>query len=176
MTDRVHIRLAHAEDAQALARVGERTFRDTFAVDNTPEDMDLHCRESYGADIQAAEIADPKMQTLLVEAGGEIIGFCQLRWGHAPECITASAPGEILRLYVVSAWHGQGIAPSLMEAAFAALRHRGSDAVWLGVWERNPRAIAFYGKYGFSEVGSHVFTVGTDPQRDLLMVRPLARD
>lgn len=63
-----------------------------------------------------------------------------------------------------------------MEAALAALRDRGSDAVWLGVWERNPRAIAFYGKYGFHEVGSHVFTVGTDPQRDLLMLRRLTPD
>lgn len=176
MTDRARIRLARGEDAEALARVGERTFRDTFAVDNTREDMDLHCRESYGADIQAAEIADPQMQTLLAEASGEIIGFCQLRWGPAPECIPATVPGEILRLYVVSAWHGRGIAPSLMEAALVALRHRGSDAVWLGVWERNPRAIAFYGKYGFSEVGSHVFTVGTDPQRDLLMCRRLTPD
>jgi ribosomal protein S18 acetylase RimI-like enzyme len=55
------------------------------------------------------------------------------------------------------------------------MERRGSDVVWLGVWERNPRAIAFYRKFEFREAGEHVFPVGNDPQRDIVLVRPLAR-
>ncbi len=65
-------------------------------------------------------------------------------------------------------------ARDLMDAALDAIADRGSDVAWLGVWERNPRAIAFYAKYGFVPVGAHVFTVGRDPQRDLVMARPSA--
>ncbi|WP_297800125.1 GNAT family N-acetyltransferase [Arenimonas sp. GDDSR-1] len=176
MIDALHIRHATAKDAEALARIGEQTFRDTFAAANTAEDMDLHCRDNYGPSIQAGEISNPDMLTLLAEAENGIIGFCQLRWGPAPPCVQADTPGEILRLYVLSGWHGRGIAQRLMEAALDALRQRGSDRVWLGVWEHNPRAIAFYGKYGFTEVGAHVFAVGTDPQRDLVMVRRVVSD
>lgn len=176
MTDMLRIRTADAEDAEQLARIGEQTFRDTFAAANTADDMDLHCRESYGPHIQAGEISDPNMRTLLAEAGSEILGFCQLRWGPAPQCVQAVTPGEIMRLYVLSGWHGRGIAQQLMESALDILQHRGSDVVWLGVWEHNPRAITFYTKYGFTEVGAHVFAVGTDPQRDLVMIRSLASD
>ena len=136
--------------------------------------MDLHCHASYGKAIQAGEIAAANWLTLLSEEDGRLLGFAQLRWGGAPECVVAGSPGEIQRLYVARDWHGKGVAQALMHACLEALRARGSDVAWLGVWERNPRALAFYRKSGFVEVGDHVFTVGTDPQRDVVMARPLA--
>lgn len=170
-----HIRRAARSDALALATVAERTFRDTFAADNTAEDMALHCGASYGESLQAAEIENPDIVTLLCHNGDEIIGFTQLRWRHATPSVIANMPGEIQRLYVDRAWHGRGVAQRLMRAALDALIERGCDVVWLGVWERNPKAIAFYTKLGFVAVGEHLFTVGQDPQRDVIMARPLMR-
>lgn len=167
------MRKATLRDAKQLSEVAERTFRDTFGAMNTPEDMDLHCVSSFGEAIQAGEISNPDMLTLLSEEDGEVVGFAQLRWGGAPDCVSAEAPGEIQRLYVVREWHGKGVAQALMDACLEALKGRGSDAAWLGVWERNPRAISFYRKFGFEEVGDHAFPLGTDPQRDIVMARPL---
>jgi ribosomal protein S18 acetylase RimI-like enzyme len=169
---RPFLRRATAGDAAALAALAERTFRETFGPANTAGDMDLHCRESYSASIQSREISDPAWLTLLVQDAGTLVGFAQLRWGAAPGCVAGRRPGEIQRLYVTREWQGRGVAHELMSAALAAMRERGCDVVWLGVWERNPRAIAFYGKFGFREVGDHVFRLGTDLQRDLVMVRP----
>jgi ribosomal protein S18 acetylase RimI-like enzyme len=135
--------------------------------------MDLHCRSSYGEPIQAREISDPSMSTLLCEQGLELIGYAQLRWAPAPACVAAASPGEVQRLYVASGWHGKGVAQDLMNAAFEVMRTRRSDVVWLGVWESNPRAIAFYEKLGFTAVGTHVFRVGNDPQRDIVMAQPV---
>ena len=168
------IRRAHHLDAKQLSALAEKTFRDTFTAMNTAEDMARHCRTSYGEVIQAEEISDPNMVTLLCEDGGRLIGFAQLRWGEAPSCVVADAPGEIQRLYVVSDCHGKGVARDLMNACIDEIRRRPSDVVWLGVWERNPRAIAFYKKWGFLEVGDHIFPLGSDPQRDIVMARPVA--
>ena len=168
------IRRARRQDAAHLSALAEETFRDTFAAANTPEDMDRHCRTHYGPAIQAEEIADPNRVTLLCEQGGRLVGFAQLRWGKAPGCVVAAAPGEIQRLYVVAACQGKGIAHDLMDACMDELTRRGSDVVWLGVWERNPKAIAFYRKSGFREVGEHVFPLGGDPQRDIVMARPVS--
>jgi ribosomal protein S18 acetylase RimI-like enzyme len=168
------IREANPADALPLSRLAEASFRDTFGSVNTAADMDLHCRSSYGEAIQAREIADPARLTLLGEQDGQLAGFAQLRWPDAPGCVVARAPGEIQRLYVARDWHGRGIAQELMRACMEAMRERGSDVVWLGVWERNPRAIAFYRKFGFVPVGDHVFALGNDPQRDLIMARPVA--
>jgi diamine N-acetyltransferase len=167
----IAIRKAHRGDANRLARLAEDTFRATFAATNTAEDMDSHCRASYGEVIQAGEIADPGMVTLLCEENGCLIGYGQLRWGDAPDCVRAVSPGEIQRLYVANDWHGKGVAQGLMTACMEAMTTHGTDVVWLGVWERNPRAIAFYRKFGFVEVGDHVFPLGSDPQRDIVMAR-----
>ncbi|HRO86747.1 GNAT family N-acetyltransferase [Denitratimonas tolerans] len=168
------IRSARARDARALAELAESTFRATFGAMNSAAHMQTHCRALYGEAIQAAEIADPDRETLLCEHDGGLIAYAQLRWGEAPECVVATRPGEIQRLYVADAWHGAGIAQALMQASIERMRQRASDVVWLGVWEHNPRALAFYRKVGFAVAGEHVFPLGGDPQRDLVMVLPLA--
>ncbi len=150
------------------------TFRDTFGAANAGENMDLHCQASYSEAIQAGEISNPSMVTLLSEEEERLVGFAQLRWDAAPNCVLAKSPGEIQRLYVASDWHGKGIAQELMNACIEELKAHGSDVVWLGVWEHNPRAISFYRKFEFVEVGDHVFPVGSDPQRDIVMSRAVA--
>ncbi|HYL72161.1 MAG TPA: GNAT family N-acetyltransferase [Candidatus Dormibacteraeota bacterium] len=165
------IRKAELRDALRLAELAESTFRDTFGALNTAEDMALHCRSYYGEALQAAEIASADGITLVSAAGQQLVGYAQLRWGRAPACVSGRAAGEIQRLYVARDWHGKGVARELMEACIEALVRRGSDVLWLGVWERNLRAIAFYRKYGFVAVGDHVFPLGRDPQRDIVMAR-----
>jgi len=167
------IRKANRADARPLSQLAEQTFRATFGALNTAENMDLHCQASYGEAIQAAEIADPNMVTLLAENEARLVGFAQLRWGTAPDCVLGQAPGEIQRLYIAAEWQGKGIAPALMNSCLEEMRQHGSDLVWLGVWERNPRAIAFYKKFGFTEVGEQLFPLGNDPQRDIVMARSL---
>ena len=167
------IRRARIDDARALSEIAEKTFRDTFGDANTLEDMALHCAASYSEKIQANEILDQAMLTLLSENQGGIVGFSQLRWGDTPDCVSARIPCEIQRLYVSANWHGKGVAHELMRTAIAAAVERQSDAIWLGVWERNRRAIAFYRKFDFVEVGEHEFRLGADPQRDVIMVRSL---
>ena len=111
--------------------------------------------------------------SLLCELDGRLLAYAQLRWSVAPSCVVADAPGEIRRLYVDRDCHGTGVAHDLMRACLDAMNEYRSDVVWLGVWEQNPRAIAFYKKFGFVEVGAHLFSVGTDAQRDIVMARPV---
>lgn len=167
------LRKANLNDAKPLSDLAERTFRETFESQNTTEDMGLHCQLNYSEAVQAREISAPDMTTLVSEDSQRLIGFAQLRWNDAPNCVVAKSPGEIQRLYVVGEWQGRGVAQALMNACLEEIECRGSDVVWLGVWEGNPRAISFYKKFGFIEVGDHVFPLGRDPQRDIVMVRPV---
>lgn len=167
------IRHAEERDAAELADLASRTFRDTFGHMNRVEDIELHCRNNYGESIQAAEIRDSSRTTLLCHAGDSLIAFGQLRWGSAPSCVVAARPAEIQRLYVDAPWHGKGTAHALMDSLLDAAVAGGADVAWLGVWERNPRAIAFYARKGFEAVGDHVFVVGEDSQRDLVLARRL---
>jgi ribosomal protein S18 acetylase RimI-like enzyme len=167
------IRRGAQADAPSLAEFGARAFREAFEADNTPEDMALYLSQTYGTAQQTAELLDPAITTLLVEADGGLAGFAQLRSGAIPACVEGQAPIEIWRFYVAREWHGQGVAQTLMQNVELEARRLGGKTLWLGVWERNERAKAFYRKYGFTEVGSHIFVVGTDPQTDNILVRPL---
>ena len=129
----------------------------------------MHLARSYGIAQQTAELAHPGITTLLAYADGDLAGFAQLRQGLPPPCVTPARPIELWRLYVASPWHGRGVAQALMAAAVAAARERDGAVLWLGVWERNPRAQAFYRKSGFTVVGSQQFLVGTDTQTDHVM-------
>lgn len=168
------IRRAKVSDAPALAELAAGTFTETFAKDNTPEDLEVHLKSAFGVPQQTAEIQDPEVVTLLGFKETALIGFAQVRRSSAPSCVVAERPIELHRLYVASAVHGSGVARILMEHAHRVASEFGGSHLWLGVWERNPRAIAFYRKMGFNEVGSHTFLVGTDPQRDLVFAKPLA--
>ncbi|HYC62350.1 MAG TPA: GNAT family N-acetyltransferase [Thermoanaerobaculia bacterium] len=160
------IRRATVDDAAALAEIAERTFRDAFAADNNPDDLELHIANTYGEVQQRREIASLDGITLVVEDDGRLIAYTQIR--RAP---SQHGDVEIARFYVDRTHHGRGVAQSLMDAAQNAARALGGTTLWLGVWERNPRAIAFYEKCGFRDVGSHPFLVGTDLQTDRAMSR-----
>ncbi|HKO58540.1 MAG TPA: GNAT family N-acetyltransferase [Thermoanaerobaculia bacterium] len=164
------IRRARPADAAPLAELAARTFHEAFAAGNTPEDLAAYLAQTYGKAQQLREILDDDVITLVTEEDGELIAFAQVRRGPAPECVAGPDPVELARFYVDRPFHGRGIAQQLMDAARAAARNLGGRTFWLGVWEHNPRAIAFYVKCGFRDVGSHLFLVGSDLQTDRVMV------
>jgi GNAT superfamily N-acetyltransferase len=163
-------RLAQVRDAAALATLAEQTFRDAFGVVNTPENMNLHCAMSFSPSIQAREISDPQMVSILADSQGQFVGFAQLRLHHGSAIVPSKRASEIRRMYVARDWHGKGLAHGLMKQVLKIAAQEGSDSVWLGVWEKNPRAMAFYRKFGFRAVGEHTFALGQDLQRDVIMV------
>ena len=152
-----------------MAELAAATFRDAFGSENDAADLALHLARSYGLAQQTAELSHPAITTLLAYADGGLAGYAQLRQGLPPACVVAARPIELWRFYVAGPWHGRGVAQQLMAATREAAKSRGAASLWLGVWERNPRAQAFYRKSGFVDVGSQQFLVGTDAQTDRVM-------
>jgi ribosomal protein S18 acetylase RimI-like enzyme len=178
----VVIRRARASDAERLSRFAAASFRDAFGAQNTAGDMATYLATTFAPGIQAAEIAESDSDVLLVEplveplgAGGlaELLGYAHLSLGAPPSPVEAPVPIELRRFYVARPLHGSGIAARLMDAVVNTSRARGARTLWLGVWEKNPRAIAFYAKHGFTIVGQQAFQLGRDRQSDRIMARPL---
>lgn len=169
----ITLRRAHSADAPVLAALAEATFRETFAADNSDEAMDVHCSGSFGPQRQLAEISDPLRVTIVAEAGASMIGFAQLRLRRPAPCFNSERPCELNRIYVCGEWHGRRVAHQLMREVLSTAAQTNALHVWLGVWERNRRAIAFYRKFGFEVVGEHSFVLGREPQRDIIMLAPV---
>jgi ribosomal protein S18 acetylase RimI-like enzyme len=169
----VLIRRGMVADASRLATFAARTFAETFADTNTPEDLQAHLARAYGVPQQTAELSNPDAVTLLAEQGGTLLAYAQLRRGPAPACVEATDVIELQRFYVDRPAHGSGVARLLMTAVQDAAAAAGARHLWLGVWEHNPRAIRFYEKNGFVDVGSQDFVLGADRQTDRVMIAPV---
>ena len=167
------VRPATISDAAALAALAVRTFRATYIPASAAADVEAYIGAHFSAERQAEEIAGGAMATLIGLDGTEPRAYVQLRWDAPNAGVVAERPVEVARFYVDAPLHGSGASHTLMRAALDAAIARGADAAWLGVWERNARAIAFYTRWGFAPVGSQTFVMGSDAQRDRVLARTL---
>jgi ribosomal protein S18 acetylase RimI-like enzyme len=169
----VIVRKASHQDISLLAALGATTFRVTFAQYNTPEDMGAYLTEHFSEERVAQEISDPLAVFLIAEFSGKPLGYVKLNMGEPDSSVTGTKPMELVRLYVLPESIGHGIGARLMKEAIETATSRGFETLWLGVWEHNHRAIGFYQKWGFEEVGSHLFQLGRDAQTDLILQKSL---
>ncbi len=162
-------------DAEMLQPLAVKTFNDAFAGNplNKPEDMRVYIAEAFSLEQTARELADAETVFYVAEVGAEMIGYAKLQERSTEDCIADANPIELSRLYVRKDFHGRGIADELMNECFNYARRKNYQTMWLGVWEYNFRAQKFYGKLGFTRVGSHVFQLGSDAQTDWVMQRKL---
>lgn len=170
-TSKLFIRQASHDEIETVTEIGARTFRDAFGPDNDPDDMEIYLASAFAPEQIATELADPASKFLLAYVGTEAVGYAKLKVGEVPECVRGPSPVELVRLYLDQRVLGKGYGAALIEACFEQARESGYKTIWLGVWECNERAQAFYRKWKFIEVGSHAFTVGNDVQADLIMER-----
>ena len=174
-THRMEIRVATVADAAAIAAIAERVFVRAFGPDNTPENLAAYVPTAFGEAVQRRELEDPSCVYLLAYVDGALAAFALLRVGATDAAVHGDAPVEIQRFYVDHDFHGRGVAAHLMEACVATAQERGGHTLWLGTWEKNARAIRFYEKCGFTDVGSHPFVMGSEVQTDRVMTREIER-
>lgn len=169
--------------------MGRKTFYEAFKDANTEENMTLFLDSQFRESVIAAEMEETDAVFFLTYHGDEPIGFTKVRTGHeppelgpAPGATAAAAPGasdapdprvlralEIERIYVLKQHQDKKAGSFMMAHNIAYAKAQGFTLVWLGVWEHNTSAIRFYERHGFTPFGSHIFIVGTDPQKDILM-------
>lgn len=172
------LRRAGVSDAELLAALGRRTFEEAFAAENRPEDMAAHLATAFVPARIADDLADPALTYLVADRlvpglAPEPIGYALLAPEPPPACVKGPRPLRLVKLYVVAAAVGGGVGAALLAECIERARRAGHGSLWLGVWEHNARARAFYARWGFEEVGTEPFQLGSDLQTDLLLERPV---
>ncbi len=171
--NRIHIRYATAKDAVMIADLSRQTFYDTFAAQNTKEDMDKFMNEQFTHSRLMEEVNAPENIFIIAEVNDEPVGYARMR-ESAPLLELDDLPSiEIARIYAVQSGIGKGIGSALMKKCIDIAYEIGKRIIWLGVWEKNERAISFYKRWGFEKFGEHDFVLGNDVQRDWMMKKML---
>lgn len=163
------IRHATREDASLIAEISHLAFYQTFAADNTREDMEKFLKEQFTRGKLMMEVGASANTFLLAYDGHEVAGYAKLRDSRVPQGLGSIKGLELARLYALSNMIGKGVGSLLMESCIDIAKQKEKDYLWLGVWERNLRAIEFYKKWGFEKFSETDFLLGDDVQRDWLM-------
>jgi ribosomal protein S18 acetylase RimI-like enzyme len=167
------IRYATKEDAVLIAEISQQTFYETFAAYNTQEDMNKFLNEQFTKGKLMLEVGTPENIFMLAYQDAIVAGYVKLRDHRTPPSLGSSNAMEIARIYAMKRMIGKGIGSKLMQASLDEASKKQKEIVWLGVWEKNQRAIDFYIKWGFEKFDETDFILGDDVQRDWLMKRKL---
>nr|WP_314863819.1 GNAT family N-acetyltransferase [uncultured Undibacterium sp.] len=173
LTKSFTVRRAHSDDASALAQLARQTFIDTYAEQNDAAQIRAHCEKNFGISQQSKEIADPDYVVILAYHDEELVGFAQVVNNPPPESIAAEKAVALYRYYVKKEWHGKGIAQPLLAEAETAAKTFSANQLWLGMWEHNARALAYYKKVGFQHVGWMDYEFGGVIERDYVLLKDL---
>ena len=164
-------RNATAADAPLMARIGAETFTETFGHLYTPENLAFFLK-NHSVENWTMELTDPRFTIRLAEQDGTAVGFAKLGPPGLPFEVTGPT-AELRQFYILQPWHGTGVARELMQWVMDAARARGAAQLFLSVFVDNHRAQRFYARYGFEQVGTYAFMVGTHADEDLIMRAPL---
>lgn len=161
------------EDLDTLCQLSRQTFSEAFEAANASEPFQAYLDQAFSKEKLQEELAHPLSQFFFAEIHGEAVGYMKLVEDKRPKGGQEGKVLEIRRIYVRQACIGMGVGKTLMEKALELAQVKQVGYVWLGVWEFNPKAIAFYEKWGFKPFGSQEFSMGPEIQNDILMKKEL---
>ena len=169
MNDKVTIRECSLKDVEKVRGIGMKTFKETFAAENTEEDMKNYLEENFNIFKVKEELQNSESKFFIVEVDEKAVAYMKLNLGSAQTEENFAHSLEIERIYVSQEYKNMHLGSKLIQRAIAFGKDLELEYVWLGVWEHNTKAIGFYEKMGFVTFGSHVFVLGSDEQTDYLM-------
>lgn len=161
------------DDIRTLRNLSCRTYYETFADQNTPSNMKAYLRQAFALDRLRGELSDCCSRFYFLYADGALAGYLKLNEAPSQTDVNDDRSLELERIYVAKEFQGMGLGGVLMNRALMEARERKKAYLWLGVWEKNDRALRFYEKNGFYPIGRHVFVMGDEAQTDYLMRKDL---
>ncbi len=156
------------DDLNIIQQISKQTFFETFHEDNDPETMETYLSEAFTLDKLRKELENPSSAFYVYEVDGNVAGYLKLNEKDAQTEQMGESFIEIERIYVLKSFQKSGIGKIMLQKAIDLAK---TKAIWLGVWEKNQNAIAFYEKMGFEKTGEHVFQMGDERQIDWVMTR-----
>ena len=165
---KIIISIGNNKDASRLSGLAAKLFHQAYTGNMSAATLESYISESFSLCQQQTQLADPTVTTLLVEVENELVGYAQLRLNKIPMAVNLDISAELWRIYIDKSSHGLGVGRQLLSKVGEIASEMSYENIWLGVWEQNLKAIAFYKKLGFKEAGNHEFHIGGETQNDLV--------
>jgi diamine N-acetyltransferase len=167
----INIKQCNLEDLRTLQEISYETFNETFKDQNSPENMNAYLERAFNLDQLEKELSNISSQFFFVYFNNEVAGYLKVNINDAQSEEIDDESLEIERIYIKSKFQKHGLGKYLLNKAMEIAMERNKKKIWLGVWEKNENAIAFYKKMGFVQTGAHSFYMGDEEQIDFIMTK-----
>lgn len=164
----LNVKKASLNDASLLAHIGSTTFYDTFHTFHTKEDMEEYLQTAYSLSTIQKYLQDPSIYYAIAYHQETPVGYLKLKFAST-HALLKGKQVELEKIYVVDSEFGKGAGKLLMDHALVIAKQHQYEILFLGVWEQNHRAVAFYKKYGFEVFTTRTFQLGQNLCDDFLM-------
>lgn len=161
-------------DALCLGVLGTQVFLDTYATDGIDPSMAREVLTLFSTDAMLEVMARANSRFIVAEREGSVIGFAQLLLGAVHELVEVRPAAELQRLYVQERFTGLGLGTALIQQAEELARREGARALWLTGWIGNTRALEFYRRRGYTELGSTPYVFDGEEYENRLFARELS--
>lgn len=161
------------EDSRELQEISVDTFNETFEEQNSPEHLNAYLEKAFNLKQLEQELTNRSSQFFFVYFNHEVAGYLKVNTDDAQSEVMGDESLEIERIYVKKKFQKHGLGKHLLSKVMEIAMEQKKKNIWLGVWEKNENAIAFYQKKGFVQTGAHSFYMGDDEQVDLIMTKTL---
>ncbi|MEY3143469.1 MAG: hypothetical protein RLY21_1962 [Planctomycetota bacterium] len=167
-------RPATTGDIAALVALARRSFFEAYCETDDHAVIEEYCARNFTGEGFASILADPRSRILLVDGDSNgLAGYAHVAASTPPSCVRGEHPIELVRLYLTREWIGRGVGAALLRDAIDEARRLGGRTLWLGVYERNQRAMAFYERFGMQVVGTKPWEWGGEVFQDPVMSRAI---
>jgi ribosomal protein S18 acetylase RimI-like enzyme len=169
----INIKKCTLEDSRELQEISYETFNETFKHQNSPEHINAYLERAFDLNQLEKELANSSSQFFFVCFNNEVAGYLKVNTDDAQSEAMGDESLELERIYIKNRFQKHGLGKYLLNKAMEIAIERKKKKIWLGVWEKNENAIAFYHKKGFVQTGVHSFYMGDEEQVDLIMTKTL---
>lgn len=169
----INIKKCTLEELHTLQEISYETFNETFKHQNSPENMNAYLERAFNLKQLEKELSNISSQFFFVYFKNEVAGYLKVNTNDAQSEEMGNESLEIERIYIKNKFQKHGIGKYLLNKAMEIAMERNKKEIWLGVWEKNENAIAFYKKMGFVQTGTHSFYMGDEEQIDFIMTKTL---
>lgn len=169
----INIKRCTLEDLHNLQEISYETFNETFKHQNSPENMNAYLERAFNLKQLEKELSNISSQFYFMYFNNEVAGYLKVNTNDAQSEVMGDESLEIERIYIKNNFQKQGLGKYLINKAVEIALEQNKKKIWLGVWEKNKNAIAFYKKMGFVQTGTHSFHMGDEEQTDFIMTKSL---
>jgi diamine N-acetyltransferase len=169
----INLKKCTLEDSRKLQEISYETFHETFKHQNSPENMNAYLERAFNLKQLEKELSNISSQFFFIYFNNEVAGYLKVNTDDDQSEEMGDESLEIERIYIKNEFQKHGLGKYLLNKAIEIAMESNIKKIWLGVWEKNENAIAFYKKMGFVQIGAHSFYMGDEEQIDFIMTKTL---